>query len=138
MNIRNLLVCSCWALSSKTCERNYTRDIRACANSLVPEKGNGKIKMKRECVWNGPFHSSSVQLPFNTRLPPVIFLKRRAVVRIEGNFFFTPIENTVYCKSTQTVPQINNNFIEIVIYHIFSIISHNYNKFQLGESVTSI
>ena len=78
--------------------------------------------------------SITVQHPFAARY----FLKRRAVVRIEGDFFFTPIEHTVYCICTQTVPQINNNFIEIVIYHIFSIISHNYNKFQLGESVTSI
>ena len=87
------LVCSCWASSSKTHERNNTRDICACVYSPVPENGNGEIKTKREYVRNGPFHSSPVQLPFNTCLPPVFF-KRAPVVRIErGNFFFTP---TVY------------------------------------------
>ena len=63
----NLLVCSCWPSNSKTRERNNTRDIRACVYSPVPEIGNGEIKMKREYVRNGPFHSSPVQLPFNAR-----------------------------------------------------------------------
>ena len=70
-NIRNLLVCFCWALSSQTRERNNTCDIRACVYSPVPENGNGEIKMKREYVRSGPFRSSLVQLPFNFRSPPV-------------------------------------------------------------------
>ena len=61
-NIRNLLVCSCWASSSKTRERNNTRDIRACVYSPVPENGNGEIKIKREYVWNA--RSITVQFPF--------------------------------------------------------------------------
>ena len=86
-NIRNLLICSCWASSSKTRERNYTRDIRAFVYSPVPENGNGEIKTKQEYVRNGPFRLSPFQLPFNTRSPPVFF-ERAPVVRIErGNFF---------------------------------------------------
>ena len=66
-DIRNLLVCSCWALSSKTREKNYLRDIRACVNSLVPENGNGKIKRKRECVVPFIIRSITVQYPFAAR-----------------------------------------------------------------------
>ena len=137
MNIRNLLVCSCWALSSKTRERNYTRDIRACANSLVPENGNGKLKL------NGNAYGTarSIHHLFNYRSIPVchpLFFKTGTSCTNRGELFFTPTEHTVYCICTQTVPQVNNNFTEIVIYHIFSIISHSYNKFQLVESVTSI
>ena len=66
--VSNLLVCSCWASSSKTRERNYMRDIRACVYSPVPENGNGEIKTKREYVRNGPFRSSPVQYPFAARV----------------------------------------------------------------------
>ena len=69
--VRNFLVCSCWGSSSKTRERNYTRDIHACINSPIPE--NGDIKTKWEYVQNGPFRLSPVQLQFNTRSPPVFF-----------------------------------------------------------------
>ena len=69
--LRNLLVCSCWASSSKTRERNYTSDIRTCVHSSVPENGNRKIKTKREYIytyiWNGPFRSSPIQYPFAAR-----------------------------------------------------------------------
>ena len=57
----------CWASSSKTRERNDTRNIHACVHSPVLDNGNGKIKTKREYVRNGPFRSSPIQFPFNTR-----------------------------------------------------------------------
>ena len=81
-NIRNLLVCSCWALSSKTHERNNTRDIHKCAHSPVPENGNGEIKTKQEYVWKGRFPSSPVQYSFAARVffSPVVLIER-------GNFF---------------------------------------------------
>ena len=88
--ISNILVCSCWASSSKTRERNNTRDIRACVHSPVPENGNGEIKIKREFVQNGPFRSSPVQLPFNSRSPPVFFKRAPVEQIVRGNFFLTP------------------------------------------------
>ena len=104
-DIRNLLVCSCWASSSKTRERNSTRDIRACIYSPVPENGDGEIKIKWKYVRNGPFRSSPVQFPFNTRSPPVFF-KLAPVVRIEwGNNFFMPTVYgiyAVYCMQEHT------------------------------------
>ena len=96
-NIRYLLVCSCWASSSETRERNNTRDIRACVYSPVPENGNGEIKTKREYVRNGPFRSSPVQLPFNTRSPPGGFFKRAPVVRIEQGTFFDAYRTLCIC-----------------------------------------
>ena len=67
--------CSCWASSSKTRERNYTCNIRACVHSPVPENGNGKIKTKWEYIRNGPFRSSPIQFLFNTcSLPVFLFL----------------------------------------------------------------
>ena len=64
---------------------------RACIHSPVPENGNWKIKTKREYVRNGPFHSSPVQLLFNTCSPPFIKKQRAPVVRIERrNFFLMP------------------------------------------------
>ena len=86
-NIRNLLVCSCWASSSKTRERNNTRDIRACVYSTVPENGNGEMKIKREFVRNGP---RSVHRPFNYRSPPVFFKRAPVEQIVRGNFFLTP------------------------------------------------
>ena len=106
-NIRNLLVCSCWASSSKTRERNNTHDIRACVYSPVPENGNGEIKMKRDYVRNGPFCSSPVQLPFNTR-SPLVFFKRAPVVRNErGNFFLTPTVHPYTHVRTSIHPSIH-------------------------------
>ena len=44
--------------------------------------------MKREYIRNGPFRSSPVKLPFNTRLPPVFFLNGRPLYRSNGELFF--------------------------------------------------
>ena len=81
-NIRNLLVCSCWASSSKTRERNNTRDIRACIYRYSPVPGTGKLKLNENL-----FRSSPVQLPFNSRSPPVFF-KRAPVEQIVWGTFF--------------------------------------------------
>ena len=74
--------------SSKTRERNNTGDIRACVYSPVPENG-----LKR----NGNTYGTgrSVQLPFNTRSPP-IFFKRAPVVRIERGTFFDAYRVYIY------------------------------------------
>ena len=80
-NIRNLLVCFCWALSSKTHVKETTR---VCIHSPVPENGNGKIKTKWEYVRNGPVHSSPVQYPFAAR----VFLTGARCTDRTGELFF--------------------------------------------------
>ena len=89
-------------------ERNNTRDIRACVYSPVPENGNGEIKMKREYVRNGPFHSSPVQLPFNFLSPP-IFLNGCPLYGSNGELFFD-----AYHKQMKMIV-----FVVMVMYIVF-------------------
>ena len=130
-NIRNLLVCSCWASSSKTRERNYMRDIRTCVYSPdirtcvyspVPENGNCEIKNRNGNTY-GTVHS--VQLPFKAHSPAVFFFFKRApVVWIErGNFFYAyriyrTRTHTQHSRNDHVHRLHNNDVMSRVDYHI--------------------
>ena len=90
-NIRNLLVCSCWA-SSRKHVKETTRAIYARAYTRPYQKmGIGKLKRNRNTYgirmeWSVSFiaRSITVQYPFAAR-----FFKPAPVVRIERvNFFY--------------------------------------------------
>ena len=92
--------------------------MRVYTHPHIPENGNGKIKTKREYVRNGPFCSSPVQLPLNTRSPPVFF-KRVPVLRIErGNFFLTP---TVFVHEHLYISAHHKDLLIWTCRHILSI-----------------
>ena len=65
--------------------RAYTRPYQKTGTGKL--KRNREIKKKREYVWNGPFRSSPIHLPFNTRSPPIFLSGARCTDRM-GELFF--------------------------------------------------